>query len=344
MSLVMLATTHRVAPGVLTWPAWQALRSASRVLAGSADHPQLPYLREAGVAVEVVPADARALVEAAGSGTVVWVASPDGDERLLREIGSLLVSDGTGVGETGAGGADIEVLHASYDLPGARLLDLVSVMDRLRRECPWDREQTHATLAPYLLEEAYEVLDTIDGGDLHALREELGDVLMQVAFHSVVAAERSDDTHFTIDDVAGAIVDKLVRRHPHVFGDVTVADADEVNANWEQIKAAERAEKSEEHSIFDGVAMGQPALSLAAKLQRRAARAGAPEALFTEAGATAEGLGAELFELVARARAAGRDPEAELREVSRNFRDRVREWEREQADGRGLGDAGERDR
>ena len=102
-------------------------------------------------------------------------------------------------------------------------------------------------------------------------------MLMQVAFHSVVAAERDDETAFTIDDVAGAIVDKLVRRHPHVFGDVTVSGADEVNANWEQIKAAERAEKGgAEASALDGVPMGQPALSLAAQLQRRAARIGAP--------------------------------------------------------------------
>ena len=321
MSLVLLATTHRVAPGMLTWPAWRALRSASQVLIGSAEHPQLPYLREAGVAVEVVEPDPRALVEAARSGDVVWVGAPEGDEALLRALGMLVVSGGDA-----AAGVDLEVVHASYDLPGARLLDLVSVMDRLRRECPWDREQTHASLAPYLLEESYEVLDTIESGDLHALREELGDVLMQVAFHSVVASERSDETAFTIDDVAAGIVDKLVRRHPHVFSDVTVADADEVNANWDQIKAAERAEKSEDHSVLDGVPLGQPALSLAAQLQRRAARAGVPEELFTDVGS---GIGAELFGLVARARAEKADPEAELRDIARRFRDRVQDWERD---------------
>jgi NTP pyrophosphatase (non-canonical NTP hydrolase) len=319
MSLVLLATTHRVAPGILTWPAWQTLRRASHVLIGSADHPQLPYLREAEVPVEVAAADPRALVELARSGEIVWVAAPDGDEDLLRAIGAVVVASDDPV--------DIEVRHASYDLPGARLLDLVSVMDTLRRDCPWDRKQTHRSLAPYLLEEAYELHDTIEGGDLQALREELGDVLMQVAFHAVVASERTDETRFTIDDVAAGIVDKLVRRHPHVFGDVTVADADEVNANWEQIKAAERAAKSEEHSIFDGVAMGRPALSLAAQLQRRAARAEAPEPLFTEPG---EGLGAELFALVSRARQAGEDPEAELRAAARAFRDRVQAWERTQ--------------
>jgi XTP/dITP diphosphohydrolase len=316
MSMLFLATTHRVAPGLLTWRAWEALRSATHVVAEDG-HPLLPYLGEAGVDVTVMAADAQALVADARSGQVVWIAAPDGDEELMRSVGSLVVASDEPV--------DIEVLHGSYDLPGARLLDLVSVMDRLRRECPWDREQTHATLAPYLLEEAYEVLDTIENGELEALREELGDVLMQVAFHSVVASERTDESAFTIDDVAAGIVDKLVRRHPHVFGSVTVADADEVNANWEQIKAAERASKNgDEASIIDGVPMGQPALALAAQLQRRAARAEAP-AEFFDAG---EGLGRELFDLVRKAREQGLDPEAELRAAAREFRSRVQAWER----------------
>ncbi|TDD67254.1 MazG family protein [Actinomadura rubrisoli] len=344
MSLTLLATTHRVAPGLLSWKAWEALRSAGRVLVRG-DHPLLPGLHDAGIVPErVAEPDAAALVAAARREDVVWVAAPEGDEALMREIGTLVVADPL----------DVEVLHGSYDLPGSRLLDLVSVMDTLRRECPWDRKQTHATLVPYLLEEAYEVLDTVESGDLGALREELGDVLMQVAFHAVVAAERTDETAFTIDDVAAGIVDKLVRRHPHVFGDVTVSGADEVNANWEQIKAAERAEKSgEDASALDGVPMGQPALSLAAQLQRRAARIGAPAGLAPGPGAavppdeaggvspdgvdhgagTATDLGTRLFELVREAGERGVDPEAELRAVSRVFRDRVRAWERrEQAD------------
>jgi XTP/dITP diphosphohydrolase len=142
----------------------------------------------------------------------------------------------------------------------------------------------------------------------------------------VVASEREDDTAFTVDDVAAGIVDKLVRRHPHVFGDVTVSGADEVNANWETIKAAERAAKSgDEASALDGVPLGQPALSLAAQLQRRAARAGAPEEL-RPAG---DGFGERLFALVREAEDAGLDPEAELRAISRVFRDRVQSWERE---------------
>jgi XTP/dITP diphosphohydrolase len=327
MGLTLLATTHRVAPGLLTCRAWDALRSASSVRLRDG-HPLLPSLRDAGVAPEVVAEpDASRLVADARGGDVLWVAAPEGDEPLLREIGTLVVHDPV----------DVEVLHGSYDLPGARLLDLVSVMDTLRRECPWDRKQTHATLVPYLLEEAYEVLDTVESGDYGALREELGDVLMQVAFHSVVAAERADGTEFTIDDVAGAIVDKLVRRHPHVFGDVTVSGADEVNANWEQIKAAERAEKDgAEASALDGVPMGQPALSLAAQLQRRAGRLKAPAELADDlpadlpaddAAAGGE-LGVRLFELVREATERGVDPESELRAVSRVFRDRVRSWER----------------
>jgi XTP/dITP diphosphohydrolase len=303
--LTFLAFSPRVAPGQLTWRAWDTMRTAGRVLTASADHPQLPYLREAEVEVEIADPDAAALVRAATGGTVVWLAGEDGDETLMREVGAVLV----GTDDP----PEVEVLHGAYDLPGARMLDLVTVMEILRRECPWDREQTHASLAPYLLEEAYEVIDTIESGDLEALREELGDVLMQVVFHAEVAED------FTFDDVAEGIVDKLVRRHPHVFGEVTVADADEVNANWDKIKSAERGEDA---SIFHGVPMGQPALSLAAKLQRRAAKAGAPEGLFAD-----EGVGAELFALVARLRDEGRDPEADLRAAARRFHDRVRDWE-----------------
>jgi XTP/dITP diphosphohydrolase len=257
------------------------------------------------VAVEVTEPDAAALVREASSGTVVWLADPEGDETLMRSVGSILV----GLDEP----PQVEVVQGAYDLPGARFLDLIAVMETLRRECPWDRKQTHASLAPYLLEEAYEVVDTIEGGDLEALREELGDVLMQVAFHAEVSPD------FTVDDVAEGIVEKLVRRHPHVFGDVTVADADEVNANWDKIKSAERGEDA---SIFQGVPMAQPALSLAAQLQRRAAKAGMPEELFTD-----DEVGADLFALVRRLREEGRDPEAELRAAARRFHDRVQRRE-----------------
>jgi XTP/dITP diphosphohydrolase len=163
------------------------------------------------------------------------------------------------------------------DRPGAALLRLVAVMDTLRVSCPWDARQTHESLAPHLLEECYEALDALESGDPAALRDELGDVLLQVVFHARISAEATDGTGYTIDDVAEGIVAKLIRRHPHVFADVTVSGPEEVKRNWDAIKAAERAEAAGAPvSVLDTVPFGQPALSLAAQLQRRAERAGAP--------------------------------------------------------------------
>lgn len=224
----------------------------------------------------------------------------------------------------------------SADLPGAAVLKLVEVMDRLRRECPWDSKQTHQSLAPHLLEESYETLDALDRGDLAHLCEELGDLLLQVVFHARVAAERTDGTGFDIDDVAAGITSKLVRRHPHVFAGAQARTADEVRRNWNAIKAAERAAAGHgPGSALDGVPMAQPALSLATALQRRADAAGVPGELAAlpvahdaEPGdAAVSELGAELFALVAGARAAGLNPELELRHAARVFRDRVRVWE-----------------
>ena len=152
-------------------------------------------------------------------------------------------------------------------------------MDRLRSPggCPWDAEQTHASLARYLLEEAYEAFETIEDGDLGGLREELGDVLLQVVFHARVAAERPAPEGWDIDDVAAGLVDKLVRRHPHVFAEVEVSGAAEVETNWAAIKKAEKARQS----VVEGIPLSQPALTLAAKLQRRAESAGVPADLLT---------------------------------------------------------------
>jgi len=224
------------------------------------------------------------------------------------------------------------------EAPGAALLRLVEVMDRLRVSCPWDARQTHESLAPHLLEECYEALEALVTGEEAALRDELGDVLLQVVFHARIAAERADGTGFTIDDVAAGIVDKLTRRHPHVFGDVHVSGPEDVKRNWDAIKAAERARAGgPPPSVVGSVPLSQPALALAAQLQRRAERAGAPTELaslpVTAANhATADGngvsdIGAELFALVARARAAGLDPELELRAAARSYRDRVQTWE-----------------
>ena len=144
-----------------------------------------------------------------------------------------------------AAGIQVRVLHGAQEPPGAHLLDLVSIMDTLRVSCPWDREQTHASLVRYLLEEAYEAVETVEDGDLASLREELGDVLLQVLFHARIAAERAaGDGGFTIDDVADTLAAKLIRRHPHVFGSTAVSSAADVNRNWEEIKKAERSQRS----------------------------------------------------------------------------------------------------
>ncbi|RJL33297.1 MazG family protein [Bailinhaonella thermotolerans] len=316
MPLTIVSTSHRVAPGLLTRQAWRALESA-RVLTATPDHPQLPYLAEAGVEVQVVDPDPHLLVNEARAGAVTWLASPEGDEDLMRRIGEVVVNS--------ADPPDVELLNGSYDVPGARLLDLVEVMDRLRRDCPWDAKQTHESLARHLLEEPYEALEALETGDYAALREELGDVLLQVFFHARIAAEREDETAFDIDDVAAGIVDKLIRRHPHVFSDVEVASPEEVKANWDAIKAAERAAKhGETGSTLDGVPMSQPALALAYQMQKRAERADVPDELYRAVG---NGIGKELFDLVRRAAQAGLDPETELRAAARTFRDRVRRWE-----------------
>jgi XTP/dITP diphosphohydrolase len=202
-----------------------------------------------------------------------------------------------------------------YDGPGARLLELVEVMDRLRRECPWDREQTHRSLATYLLEETYETLEAIETGDPVHLREELGDLLLQVYFHARVASETPrEDGGFDVDDVAGGIVDKLVYRHPHVFAGLEVADADEVDRNWETLKAAEK----QRSSPLEGIPTALPALALADKVLGRLAKGGVTPS------APEPGIGADLLALVARARAEGVDPEQALRDTVRQLADQLR--------------------
>ncbi|MGH3870075.1 MAG: MazG family protein [Pseudonocardiaceae bacterium] len=202
--------------------------------------------------------------------------------------------------------------------PGTALLDAVGVMDRLRSPggCPWDAEQTHRSLMPYLIEETYELYQALEDGDPEALCEELGDVLLQVLFHARVAQEGS--TGFSVDAVATGLVTKLVGRHPHVFaGSEQVATAVDQEIRWEQLK---RAEKRRESSV-DGVSLAQPALALAAKLVSRAVRAALPEDLLLSAGA---GTGESLFALSVAAKLAGEDPEAALRCVALRFADHVR--------------------
>jgi XTP/dITP diphosphohydrolase len=213
------------------------------------------------------------------------------------------------------------------------LLHAVQIMDRLRSPggCPWDAEQTHSSLAPYLIEEAYETLEAIETAELASLREELGDLLLQVLFHARLAEEAAEAERFGIEDVAADLVAKLTRRHPHVFSDVTVDSAAEVNANWDAIKQAEK----QRESVTDGIPLGQPALALSAKLISRAKKAGldVPAPAGTDTGTdtgdstsngTSDGIGEKLFAVVYESVQAGVDPEQALRHTARRFREAVR--------------------
>jgi XTP/dITP diphosphohydrolase len=222
--------------------------------------------------------------------------------------------------------AEMEVVYGSWDPPGARLLDAVAVTDRLRSPGgdPWKREQTHQSLARFLLEEAYEAYDAIEAQDLSALREEIGDVLLQVLLHARIAEELPEQQRWTIDDVAAEYVEKMIRRNPHVFAGVEVAGVDEIIENWERIKREEKARGS----VLDGIAMSQPALALAAKILSRAERAGlpvppppAPASVDT---GDAEALGRALLGTAAAARASGVDAEAALRRAVLAYADQVR--------------------
>ncbi len=312
--LVLLVTSPRVAPGLLSAAAWDVLRSAP-VLCADERHPQRPALAAAGIDAEPVGGpDAAALVDRAGTGTVVWLGSPDGDPGLADALAAHV----TALAEQGADAPEIEVMTGSFDMPGARLLDLVTVMDRLRSPggCPWDREQTHRSLATYLLEEAYETLEAIETDPAH-LREELGDLLLQVVFHARIAEEQDEDP-YSIDDVAGGIVDKLIQRHPHVFGDAEAADAAWVEGRWEEMKRAEKGRTS----ALDGIPNALPALLLATKTIKRATGAGVAPAVPPVDPALP--VGELLLAVVDRARTEGLDPEQELRDAVRRYADSVR--------------------
>jgi XTP/dITP diphosphohydrolase len=340
--LVLLVTSPRVAAGALTWDAWHALREGP-VFTRDQDHPHRLAIEAAGVPIEAVDptqpaiAIARMLRAAAREeGVVTWLAGVGGDEDVARALGDVATQSAEAGEEL-----EVELVHGNWDLPGARLLDVVATMDRLRSPggCPWDAKQTHDSLAPYLLEEAYEAFQAIEDNDNEALREELGDVLLQVAFHARLAEENDPAERWTVDDVAGDLVDKLVRRHPHVFGDRTVSGADEVQANWDVIKAEEKAGRSP----VDGVPLAMAALTLAATLQRKAAKAGltpelvSPELLAAETPAAAvaaaaasyeerpsvEAAGALRWTVVAALRNDDIDAEAALRARSRAFRDEI---------------------
>lgn len=209
---------------------------------------------------------------------------------------------------------------------------LIEIMDRLRSPggCPWDAEQTPESLIPYLLEEAHETIEAIEAGDPALICDELGDLLLQVVFHGRIFSERGD---FDFADIANAISDKLIRRHPHVFADVTLQNHSDLTAQWEKVKAGEKAQRGEgERSLIESIPRSLPALSRAQKLIEKSSRAGRhwPQPAENLDGCTAavqvlnqgvtdERLGEALFALVAVARDAGVDPEGALRRATLRY-------------------------
>lgn len=276
----VLVLSPRVAPGLLTAQAWDLLHAVDEVVVAQ-DDAHTEALRAAGLRVQVrepLPDDA------------VWVPAP-GDSTWPERVG-----------------ADVEVVEGSLELPGSRLLDVVAVMARLRRECAWTRQQTHASLSRYLLEEAHETLEALDAGDTDLLREELGDLFMQVVFHAAIAAEAGpgEGAAWDVDDVAAGIAEKLVRRNPHVFAGGTARTPEEIDAAWQAVKATEQARRGTPRTHpLDGVARTLPSLALATKALDRV----------PDLDTTGDDVGARLLRLAAEARAAGVDPEQALRQT-----------------------------
>jgi MazG family protein len=343
---VALVETSDALPGLLPFQAWDVLGTADEVLLRDPDaHPSALHLHLAGldlVRLEPAQLDRHDL-------DLTRPGAPD-DRRLAKALLQraldagvavyLLGPDDSGVAPALAGmaaepGVEIELVLLAQQPAGTEVLRLVDVLRQLRDPetgCPWDLEQDHTTLLRYLVEETYELVEAIEHGTDDDLREELGDVLLQVVFHAQVAMDRRA---FGIDDVARGIADKLVHRHPHVFADGDASTAEEVQANWDQLKAAEKGRTGP----FDGVPAAGPGLDLLETVQRKASKRGFawPEvgpALAKVRGeldelegasdddARERELGDLLGAVVSVARHLGVDPEAAARRASRRFRTR----------------------
>lgn len=328
--VIKLIIPGPAAPELLPVEAWTALSQAPEVLAAPGDA-LAQRLRDAGVAVRevgdgtepprtrfqlleqvghshgdsspIAEALAAAAVEASARGDVAVI---EPHERFRRVLMRRVLE---------AGG---ELEFVTGTMPrGYTLLEVVRTMAILHGPdgCPWDREQTHRSLAKTLLDESYELLDAIEHGGPKELTEELGDLLLQIVFHAQMA---HDEGTFDIDDVAVGLDEKLKRRHPHVFAGVEVEDSAEVIRNWDEIK---RQEKGEAAGVFDGVPRALPALAYAEKLLRRAASHGiaVPDGT-SRAGVTEDDIGEALLDLVAWARTSKVDAETALRRAADRFR------------------------
>jgi XTP/dITP diphosphohydrolase len=347
---VALVETSDVLPGLLPFQSWDVLGTAEVVLLRDLDaHPSAPHLHLAGLDLEVLPP---AQLER-GDLDLTRPGDPD-DRRLAKALVARAISAGPdagpvvyllgpddgGIAPALAGMAaqhdlEIELVFLAQQPEGTELLRLVEVMRRLRAPdgCPWDLEQDHASLARYLVEETYELIDAIERGDDVDMQEELGDVLLQIVFHARIAGDRRA---FGIDDVARDIAAKLIRRHPHVFADGDASTAAEVEATWDELKTAEKSREGP----FDGVPPAGPGLELLTTLQRKTAKLGfdwpdadgalaevheelAELATASDADAREAGYGELVAAVVALGRHLGLDPEAAARRAARTFRTRV---------------------
>jgi len=349
---------------LLTIGALERLKSVPAVYTCNAAPATLTYLRDAGVDARVVPFDASALlrgVESAVEAAVALLAAGDaalgvpghplldvpGLPHLLRALATagIEVSIVPGVPRAALSAAAMSPL---VPLPPVAIHhtweELVEIMARLRVCCPWDREQTHATLLPYLVEEAHEVVEAVDEGDAEKLRDELGDLLLQIVFHAQIACEQG---RFTVADVIDALANKMIRRHPHVFGDASISTTQEQMKSWELIKTQEAGIRHRE-SLLDGIPKTLPSLLQSQRIQEKAGTVGCDwpqahdvlakldeelaELRHAIAGRQPESmrdeLGDLLFTIVNLARRYGVDAEAALRQANVKFRRRFAAMER----------------
>ena len=347
MSRLVLIDTVDQLPGLLPLHAWSALSTTDLILIGDAAHPLAVHFDNAELRYEVVPepAEPQALsrrellggVDPLQRARVSWIVDRARDANAVAYVYGTADTEAftRALGfEAARNEIEVEVVYFGMAPKGVEVLELVRVEERLRgpQGCPWDREQDHRTLATYAVEEVYELCEAIASGSADDIREELGDVLLQVVFHAQIA---EDEGTFDIDAVARGIVDKLVRRHPHVFGDVRADDAASVMRNWDALKAAEKPERE---GPFDGVAVGQAALPLATAVQQRAAKLGfdwpdaaaalaqvrqAVDAVAAAADAQiAHRIGDLMTAVVSLARHHDVDPELALRASTARFRER----------------------
>jgi tetrapyrrole methylase family protein/MazG family protein len=363
-------------PDLVTLGSLEALRAVGRAVLLLAPPELALFIESEGVVVlrdRIV--DAALFVRGSSEAIDAFVASLDDAELALGVLGNplsdfpglpllLRALDRAGTRTELVPGMPRATLSAAIEMPLVPLPpasahytwnDLIEVMARLRRGCPWDREQTHESLLPYLIEETYEVVDAVEAHSDGELCEELGDLLLQIVFHSQLATERGK---FSIADVVDALSNKMIRRHPHVFGDQAVSSVAEVWQNWDQLKALEPAAKTRT-SRLDGIPKGLGALQRGQKMQDKAARVGfdwpqldgvraklAEEVAELEharregdARAVREEVGDVIFTVVNLARALGVDAEGAMREANEKFYRRFSYMERRaQSEGRSLND------